>query len=112
MHPTEASGRDCFRPGCKKRKLKDEFFVERLIGRRLIGGRPVNGHNEYRWLVQWNGYPISQATWQLEKTINDVSALISRFQEDAMGEGLPTDTNEEILLSAAAYNQPQGGWLG
>ncbi|KAF7983499.1 hypothetical protein HWV62_21822 [Athelia sp. TMB] len=114
MHrePTKASGRDCYRPGCKKRKLKDEFFVERLIGRRLIRGRPLNGHNEYQWLVQWHGYPISQATWQLEKTINDVNALISRFQEDAMEEGLPTDTNEEILLSAAAYNQPQGGWLG
>lgn len=105
-------GRDCCRPGCRKRKLKDEYYGERLIGKKLVGGRPIKGSNEYIWLVKWSGYPISQATWQLEKTLGDVTSLISRFQEDAGEEGLATDTNGEILLNDAVYNQPTAGWPG
>lgn len=102
--------RQCNRPGCKKRQPKGEYFLEKLIGRRLTEERSLTGSNEHDWLVQWLGYPVSEATWQSEATLGDVTALVAKFREDAMAEGTSTDTDEQILLKDAVKGRPVGGW--
>ncbi|KZP15319.1 hypothetical protein FIBSPDRAFT_750505, partial [Athelia psychrophila] len=102
--------RPCYRPGCKKRQRKDEFFLERLIGRRLVEETSLTEPGEHDWLVQWLGYPVSKATWERERSLGDVTTLVAKFQEDAMEEGTSADTDEQVLLKVAVNGRPTGGW--
>lgn len=111
--PTSKPGnieRQCYRPGCRKRQRKNEYVLQRFIGRRLVGERSLTGSNEHDWLVQWLDYPVSEATWESEATLGDVTMLVAKFQEDAMAEGTPTDTDEKVLLKDAVNGRGAGKW--
>lgn len=81
--------------------------MEKLIGRRLSSEQPSREHD---WLVRWHGYSVTNATWESEKTLGDITGLMARFQEAAMTEGMSTDTDEQILLKEAIKGRPKGGW--
>lgn len=100
----------CCRPDCILPRGEDEYVIEKAIGRRLAQSRSIGTSNKYDWLVKWEGYDIGEATWQPEDTLGDITALVARFQEDAMIEGMPTDTDDQILLEDAVNDRPEGGW--
>lgn len=40
---------------------KDKYLVERLLDKRVV---TVNGRHRTEYLMQWQGYPIYEATWE------------------------------------------------
>ncbi|KAF9445725.1 hypothetical protein P691DRAFT_675055 [Macrolepiota fuliginosa MF-IS2] len=94
----------CGRPDCAFKKStadSDEYFVKRIIGRRVKveGGR---GRVE-EWLVEWDGYPIGESTWEKESSMANPTELIESFVNAAEKEGLDLDTdpNATVLLKDA-----------
>jgi hypothetical protein len=60
----------CSRPNCSKLN-KDEFFVEKLVGRRM----KENG-SEYEWLVKYDGCVLSPS-FALDRTYIDLLFVFS-----------------------------------
>ncbi|KAL0960020.1 hypothetical protein HGRIS_011669 [Hohenbuehelia grisea] len=90
----------CSRKDCG---FKDtEFFVDCIIGRRNRADVP----DEYIWLVKWLGYPVSEATWELEDSMADPDKLIAEFYHTARRENQETSPRAPIMLSEAT----NGGW--
>ncbi|KAF8870654.1 hypothetical protein BD779DRAFT_1454986, partial [Infundibulicybe gibba] len=90
----------CNRPDCTQDKNGDICLVAGIIGRRK------DPSGEYEWLVKWDGYPISRATWQDEDSMGDSQTLIKEFQKKARDEGVNWSRNEDFLLEEAI----DGGW--
>ncbi|KAF9477947.1 hypothetical protein BDN70DRAFT_880559 [Pholiota conissans] len=111
----------CSRPKCqcpKKSKKKTQpeeqtYVIESFIGRhrRVIGGK---GTLTY-YLVKWNGYPISECTWEelIGMRLPNSSVLVQTFETVAAAEMIDIDnsTDEYILLQEAitAGWQPTDG---
>ncbi|KII87569.1 hypothetical protein PLICRDRAFT_639769 [Plicaturopsis crispa FD-325 SS-3] len=90
--------------GRKGKKVGEEFVVERLVGRRE---RKEEGRKGFLWLIQWEGYPISQATWTPEEHMGYFAKLQEDFYEAAAAEGLDVDDDTQTLLLQDATD---GGW--
>ncbi|KAL0580777.1 hypothetical protein V5O48_001242 [Marasmius crinis-equi] len=95
----------CARPDCGD-VPPDEFFVERLIGRKTesVNGGP-NGGPLYTWLIRWLGYGVWNATWENEQSFGD-QGLIDAFYQDIAQEGVEDDGEICVLLQEAI----KGGW--
>ncbi|EPQ52222.1 hypothetical protein GLOTRDRAFT_65029, partial [Gloeophyllum trabeum ATCC 11539] len=93
--------RHCGRKDCGQVLDDDEFFVERIIGRRwrLEGG----GH---LWLVKWDGYPVKEAQWLTEEDIGGLEKLVEEFEAAAHLRELAISGEETVLLKEAV----DGGW--
>jgi len=61
---------------------------------------------KYCWLVKWDGYPISQATWESLDSMSDPEFLIAAFSKAAEEEGLDLESPRVLLAEAV-----KGGWL-
>ncbi|KIJ36983.1 hypothetical protein M422DRAFT_178739 [Sphaerobolus stellatus SS14] len=95
----------CSWPGCLEPEDKrdpDEFFVERLIGRYDRGGK---GRARYTWLVKWEGYPVTVATWEPGNMLDQPAKLIEDFELAAKEKGA-VKRADLILLQEAI----DGGW--
>ena len=53
--------------------IEEEFEVERIIGKRLVEGKP-------EYLLKWKGYPASQASWTPLKWMN-CDALVRKYEQ-------------------------------
>ncbi|KAF5357014.1 hypothetical protein D9756_006536 [Leucocoprinus leucothites] len=99
----------CGRPDCIFKRVsgnQGEYFVKRIIGKRIKveGGR--GGVEEY--LVEWDGYPIGEATWEKESFMVDPSRVIRAFAEAAQKEGLDLDPNP--FMSVLLRDAKRCGW--
>ena len=103
----------------------DEYFVERIIGRRPISRQDNSSTkkpNGFMWLVKWDGYvnysatDVSEyadgarlyrykanlSTWAADKDLGDCSRLIEEFELAAEIEGRRVEAlYEPILLNEA-----------
>ncbi|KDQ58737.1 hypothetical protein JAAARDRAFT_679125 [Jaapia argillacea MUCL 33604] len=91
---------DCDQPGHSSHV--NEFFVEKIVGRRE---NPASGG--FSWLVKWDHYPISQATWEVGGDIGGSEKLVEQFRLEALEEGWDVDQNPSLLLGEAI----DGGWF-
>ncbi|TFK34480.1 hypothetical protein BDQ12DRAFT_738218 [Crucibulum laeve] len=101
------AGSPCSRPDCNRLlAAPDEYFVSGIVGRKtkVEGGRG----RRYLWLVKWDGYPISQATWEGEESMSDPQKLIEEFEEAAVKEG--TDPSEDLHSKVLLREAIDGGW--
>lgn len=83
---------DFFKPTTGKRRTQDsgrsipsnhipthngsqpvEFFVEKVLGKRFLGGRP-------QVLVQWVGFPRSETTWEPMDNMKDCAVHVANFE--------------------------------
>ncbi|XP_006463336.1 hypothetical protein AGABI2DRAFT_225041 [Agaricus bisporus var. bisporus H97] len=97
----------CARPDCTyKKSSSDEFWVKRIVGRKtkVEGG---SGRVEV-YLVEWEGYPLGEATWQEDDTMGNPAELIADFVRATRKEGidLDRDPNRTVLLKDAQ----RAGW--
>nr|XP_031862833.1 uncharacterized protein CI109_001845 [Kwoniella shandongensis]KAA5529905.1 hypothetical protein CI109_001845 [Kwoniella shandongensis] len=69
----------------RKPKDDDEFYLERIIGRRSLG-RQANGKKVFMYLIKWWDWQVYDATWEPAKNIPDLKR------------------NEEIFLHSAREN--------
>ncbi|KAK7032618.1 hypothetical protein VNI00_012881 [Paramarasmius palmivorus] len=92
----------CARPRCDIIGSDDDYFVERIIGRRI---KIVSGQKSWLWLIKWLEYPIDRATWESSDALSD-PALIDDFEKDVKAEGI-TDGGQEVILLQEALD---GGW--
>lgn len=91
----------CARPDCSLTQLDaEEFVIERLVGRKTIG------EAGYLFLVKWEGYPITQASWIPEGSISGAFKVFDRFVADATAEGIDLNPKGAVLLEEARH----GGW--
>ncbi|KAG1823488.1 uncharacterized protein BJ212DRAFT_1532451 [Suillus subaureus] len=91
----------CARPDCSLTQLDaEEFVIERLVGRKTIG------EAGYLFLVKWEGYPITQASWIPEGSISGAFKVFDRFMADATAEGIDLNPKGAVLLEEARH----GGW--
>ena len=124
---------DCDHPGGAEDT--DEYFVERIIGRRPISRQDASSTkkpNGFMWLVKWDGCVLSrllrrwpsteadlgwtkcgasfkadQATWGAKDDFDDCSRMIEEFEFAAQIEGRKlAERNKTILLNEAAA----AGW--
>ncbi|KAF5389670.1 hypothetical protein D9757_004093 [Collybiopsis confluens] len=94
----------CARPDCSVDYGDDEFFVERIIGRRTKV-ESVYGKKQL-WLVKWLNYPVWRATWEGNDSLGGNAKLIDTFTEDLESEGIADDPSSTLLLKEAS----DGGW--
>ncbi|KAH7886826.1 hypothetical protein F5I97DRAFT_1058171 [Phlebopus sp. FC_14] len=101
-HHTLRGHSECARPDCpeKNENSSDVYVVARLVGRQKLGRA---GH---RWLVEWEGYPMSQASWIPQGNVfGDGKRLFEHFEADALAEGL--DLKQDVVILEDALN---AGW--
>ena len=56
-----------------KENLQEEFYnIEKILGR-----RKQNGRIEYK--IKWEGYPISQCTWEPMKNLETAKELVEEY---------------------------------
>ncbi|TFK49095.1 hypothetical protein OE88DRAFT_465674 [Heliocybe sulcata] len=97
----EQSG-NCARHGCGQTDTNDdEYFVERIIGR-----RPRLEGAGFMWLIKWDGYPVKEATWSTDEDIGEADNLIADFENAVQRQKLHVRPQQVILLKEAV----DGGW--
>ncbi|KAF6744110.1 hypothetical protein DFP72DRAFT_929933 [Ephemerocybe angulata] len=94
----------CGRPNCNHGPLKrKEYFVEKIVGRKL---NPYGkGHT---WLVKWDGWDITAASWVEEDGLGEPARIIKRFEDDAKKEQkgrLLANPMETVLLKEVEESQ-------
>ncbi|EJD51194.1 hypothetical protein AURDEDRAFT_159602 [Auricularia subglabra TFB-10046 SS5] len=96
--PADVEGdRYCARPDCPLagRPLGvDEFFVERIIGRRPAPEPKFEGECQY--YIKWEGYDINDATWEDAETLP--RREIDEFEKQAAREGANVADADDIVL--------------
>ncbi|KAI0035435.1 hypothetical protein K488DRAFT_83011 [Vararia minispora EC-137] len=103
VQDVSGGNRSCWRPDCHcpdAANAQDHFFVEKIVGR-APDYRPELG--DFLWLVKWDGYPISQCTWE---RLGSPKQLIEAFEAVAAAEGLELRDTKKCLLGEAIA----GGW--
>lgn len=89
----------CGRSDCKLPRMDvDEYFVERIIGRRPS----PDEEGGLQYYIKWDGYAIIDATWQAPETLPSQVAqrLIQEFERQATVEGIDVaDMDEAIVLN-------------
>jgi len=89
---------DCWRPGCT---IWTGYIVEKIIGRfkKFVGGKKY----QFKYLLQWKGYKLSESSWEPEESMFDPSFMIEKFRVDALKEGIDIDKEGAgvILLQVA-----------
>ncbi|KZT25726.1 hypothetical protein NEOLEDRAFT_1064434, partial [Neolentinus lepideus HHB14362 ss-1] len=94
---------NCGRSDCGQTDTNDdEFFVERIIGR-----RPRLESSGHLWLIKWDGYHVKDATWSTDEDIGDAGNLIEEFENAARRQKLSLRTQQAVLLKEAV----DGGWM-
>ncbi len=53
----------------------EQYFIEKILDR-----RKVNGKLEYK--IKWSGYPISQATWEPLKNLEQAKVLLDKYDSE------------------------------
>ncbi|KAH7105749.1 hypothetical protein BKA62DRAFT_687857 [Auriculariales sp. MPI-PUGE-AT-0066] len=83
----------CTRPGCPHVSTGDEFYIERLVGRRPSGtpGVPL-------YMVRWEGFGIRDCTWQPAHTLPRPEKLIADFEAAATLEKQNVLNADSIIL--------------
>lgn len=93
----------CGRPRCRKPLYKDEHFVERIVGRKL------NSYGKgHIWLVKWDGWDITAASWVEEDRLGEPARIIKQFEDDAKKEQkgrLLANPMETVLLEEVEESQ-------
>ncbi|PCH35280.1 hypothetical protein WOLCODRAFT_155967 [Wolfiporia cocos MD-104 SS10] len=88
-----------------------EWFVERIIGRRAFVSDADEGTSspkEFFWLVKWDGYPVTSATWEIKANTGDLTRYIADFEVAAELEGHDVDDLWEPTLLNEALG---AGWF-
>jgi len=93
---------DCWRPGCTI--LPTGFIVEKIIGRfkKYIGVKKY----QFKYLLQWKGYKLSESSWEPEESMFDPSFMIEKFRADALKEGIDIDKEETRLILLQVAKDP------
>ncbi|KAG6896914.1 hypothetical protein C0992_005317 [Termitomyces sp. T32_za158] len=97
----------CARPDCEREEKKEnEFFMTAIIGRYTRVSSGIG--RKYMWLVKWDGYSITDCTWEEENGMSDPQSFIQDFYRKATKEGKDPDEDpySTILLREAI----SGGW--
>ncbi|PFH49891.1 hypothetical protein AMATHDRAFT_62299 [Amanita thiersii Skay4041] len=91
----------CTRPGCQQKETEPgEFFVSRVIGRKLVYSEADLSFKTF-YLMKWDGYPISEATWEEAHSMTDPGTLIEEFVLACANEGLSCGSLKPVLLREA-----------
>ena len=54
--------------------MTDVYQVEKVIGKRIKGGKPL-------YKVKWEGYPLSQCTWEPLENLQNVLDLVDEYEK-------------------------------
>ncbi|EIW78376.1 hypothetical protein CONPUDRAFT_138676 [Coniophora puteana RWD-64-598 SS2] len=96
----------CGRPKCQLSPAAQEFFMERIIGRRRCG------QAGFKWLVKWDGFPITMASWITEGQMTDNSVYLFRdFCLAARDENIDLEEPQEVVLLKEA-TKGEWAWEG
>ncbi|OJA21381.1 hypothetical protein AZE42_09399 [Rhizopogon vesiculosus] len=91
----------CARPDCLHAHVDaQKYMIERLVDRKPIG------EAGYLFLVKWEGYPITQATWIPDGNMGDATQTVVQFAADARAGGIDLGTRGAIFLEEAKVD----GW--
>jgi hypothetical protein len=61
---------------------KEYWEVERIMGKRVVGGRK---NKRIQFLVLWKGWPRADASWEDERNVGQAAEEIERFEERERG---------------------------
>ena len=70
----EIHGKNFTLPPPEIQNGKEVYEVKTILRHRKWG-------QEYQYLVKWTGYPITEATWELESSFSDDSNLLETYKQ-------------------------------
>ncbi|KAG1902169.1 uncharacterized protein F5891DRAFT_949272 [Suillus fuscotomentosus] len=97
-----ARAKTCACPDCSLTKLNtdsEEYVIKCLVGRKTIRD------TGYLFLVKWEGYPITQASWIPNRNIGGVSQIFDHFVADVTTEGIDLNLKGVVLLEEARHGR-------
>ncbi|EIN08438.1 hypothetical protein PUNSTDRAFT_120793 [Punctularia strigosozonata HHB-11173 SS5] len=95
----------CARPDCEAPTNEGEYVVEAIVGRRLDRTSEDTKSPQYIWLVLWDGYSISYATWETD--VPNLERHVAKFEAALRKERITwTPWTDGLLLRVAV----DGGW--
>lgn len=71
--PTEFGEREAPRPPPELIDGEEEYEVERILDRKKFG-------RVTKWLVQWRGYPLEDATWEPRSSLLNAKDALAEFE--------------------------------
>ena len=58
----------------ESRQEEEIFEVEEILGHSFLEG-------DFKFLVKWKGYPISECTWEPHSNLDNAQSILKRYTE-------------------------------